>query len=439
MVLSVFAIWTRNQIADTDRYVRTVAPLASEPAIQTALVDRVTTELSAFLDENVAREGLTDRGSFLAAPLADLLVQFVHDTAQEFVTSPEFPVLWEEINRAAHPVVSAVLMGEGTESVSTDQGQITLDIAPLITEVLNRLSARGLNIVDRIPVDRLNTTFVIYESQDLADIQSIVSLIEELAYWLPIVALVSLVGAVIFSVSRRRTIIHAGLGLAATMAILVILLAFARSWTIDHLSPDVNTDAATVFFETIGRYLRAAIRILILVGLVVAALAFLIRPGDWVSQERKEAIRQPVRNAWHAVEARFSGVGSWVNAHYVALLIGIGVVCCLLATIWDPLSTGRAAAILLILVVGCAALWLFHRRMGAFAVAAPGVGPALATVEGTGVSYVSATSPRVVPASPRSASPVDDARADLAALAGTLSDDDVRMLRRVAAALRDST
>ena len=117
----------------------------------------------------------------------------------------------------------------------------------------------------------------------------------------------------------------------------------------------------------------------------------------------------------------------------------IVVVCGLLATIWDPLSTGRATAILLILVVGCAALWLFHRRMAAFAVAAPGMGPALATVGGMGVSAAPATGARVVPAPPRAASPVDDARADHAAPAGTLSDDDVRMLRRLAAALRDST
>src|SRR6266498_5716156 len=40
--LSAVAVWTKNLGTNTDRYVRTVAPLASEPAIQHALADRIT-------------------------------------------------------------------------------------------------------------------------------------------------------------------------------------------------------------------------------------------------------------------------------------------------------------------------------------------------------------------------------------------------------------
>jgi hypothetical protein len=401
----------------------------------------VTTELSAFLDETVVRNSLSDSGSFLAAPLAALLVDFVHDTTEEFVTSPEFPMYWEQLNRAAHPIVSAVLTGEGTETVSTNQGQIILNLAPLITEILDRLRERGLNIVDRIQVDQLDTTFVVYESPDLVDIQDLVKLIEDLAYWLPIVALVSLAAAFVFSVHRRKTIMRAGLALAATMAFFVILLAYGRSLTVRDLPEGVYQDAAIVFFETIDRYLRAAFRILILVGLVMTALAFLIRPGEWVSEERKQAILRPFRNAWQAIEAKlpdFAPVGAWVIAHYTTLLIALGVVCCLLASVWDPLSSGRATTILLILVVGWAALWLFHRRTKAFALATPGMGPVLANAGGTAVRSAPVSTTRVVSPAPQPARPIDDPRAELAALAGALSDDDVRVLRRIAGVLRDS-
>ena len=37
--LAGVAVWARNQVTNTDRYVRTVAPLASDPAIQTAIAD----------------------------------------------------------------------------------------------------------------------------------------------------------------------------------------------------------------------------------------------------------------------------------------------------------------------------------------------------------------------------------------------------------------
>src|SRR6478736_101696 len=42
--LSVVARWAHDTVSDTDRYVETVAPLASDPAVQDAIIDRITTE-----------------------------------------------------------------------------------------------------------------------------------------------------------------------------------------------------------------------------------------------------------------------------------------------------------------------------------------------------------------------------------------------------------
>jgi hypothetical protein len=43
--LSVMAIWTRNQVTNTDRYIATVSPLARDPAIQTAIADQITAQV----------------------------------------------------------------------------------------------------------------------------------------------------------------------------------------------------------------------------------------------------------------------------------------------------------------------------------------------------------------------------------------------------------
>jgi hypothetical protein len=103
MVLAVPASWLRNQIRDTDRYLRTVAPLASDPAIRTALSDRVATLISAQLGEIVARDGLIDR-PFLVAPLVAALDDYVHGTVRTFVMSDRFPLVWEQLNRALTPL-----------------------------------------------------------------------------------------------------------------------------------------------------------------------------------------------------------------------------------------------------------------------------------------------------------------------------------------------
>ena len=45
--VSVIAVWTANQVSDTNRYVENVAPLIHEPAVQSALTDKITTQINA--------------------------------------------------------------------------------------------------------------------------------------------------------------------------------------------------------------------------------------------------------------------------------------------------------------------------------------------------------------------------------------------------------
>jgi hypothetical protein len=73
--LSVMAIWTRNQVTNTDRYIATVSPLARDPAIQTAIADQITAQVFTYIDvqgvTNQALDVLTERG--LRPQVADQL------------------------------------------------------------------------------------------------------------------------------------------------------------------------------------------------------------------------------------------------------------------------------------------------------------------------------------------------------------------------------
>jgi hypothetical protein len=44
--VSLLAVWTHNQVADTDRFVDTTAPLITDPAVQQVITDRVTATVS---------------------------------------------------------------------------------------------------------------------------------------------------------------------------------------------------------------------------------------------------------------------------------------------------------------------------------------------------------------------------------------------------------
>jgi hypothetical protein len=438
-VLALVAGWARLQIEDTDRYVETVAPLASDPSIQQALIDRVTNGLSEQLDERVTIDLIED--SALAAPVAMLVEQYIRDTVTSFVTSDEFPVLWEQINRASHSVVSAVLTGSGTASIATDHGQITLDLAPLVTEVITRLSDRGVDIVDRIQVDRLDTTFVIYESEDLARTQEAVGLLERLAGLFPVLAVVSLVAALAVSTNRRSTVIWAGLGLAGTMALFLMVLAFLRWWVVDNLPPDANPQAATVFFETLGRFLRDGARVLTVVGLLTAGVGFVMPSTAWVRREGRAA-GGTVQAAWRSSKALWPGVaqaGSWFDSHRMAIGIAIGVAACLLVVVLDPIGADGAMWILIVAAVGYGALALAH----AWTPPTP-LGPASATATAIPTAVTSAPELGATPVRSVEAVRADQlaaeerGRDEFIQLASELSADDLLVLRRVAAVLRDT-
>jgi hypothetical protein len=80
-----------NLVVDTDRYVRTVAPLATEPSIQDLVVDSLTAKLAdPARATDFARELLPPRAEPLAAPIAAAVESFVRDKLEEFVRSDRF-------------------------------------------------------------------------------------------------------------------------------------------------------------------------------------------------------------------------------------------------------------------------------------------------------------------------------------------------------------
>src|SRR5450631_32093 len=71
-VVSVVVVFARNQLLNTDAYVSTVAPLATNPAIQTQVATRVSGELIARTDLSQRVKGaLPDKAGFLVTPITD--------------------------------------------------------------------------------------------------------------------------------------------------------------------------------------------------------------------------------------------------------------------------------------------------------------------------------------------------------------------------------
>ena len=181
--LAVVGQWANAQMSDTDRYLDTVAPLAGDPAVQDAVIARLTTEITTRLDvESVIQEAVTAlaaRGlppraaaglTALSGPLVTGIDNFVENQVRRLVTSPEFEQAWVEANRQAHDQMVAVLTGEGGGAVEVSGNSVQLNLAVLIETVKKRLVDAGFTLAGRLP--QISATFTLFESADLAKAQS---------------------------------------------------------------------------------------------------------------------------------------------------------------------------------------------------------------------------------------------------------------------------
>ncbi|GAB3198204.1 hypothetical protein GCM10027062_11830 [Nocardioides hungaricus] len=288
--LGVLARWMHDEVADTERYVESVAPLASDPAIQAAVTDRITAEITSRLRIQAVTEdavdALADRGlpplaasslSALSGPLADSVEGFVRDQVAEMVASDRFRTAWEEANRQAHTQLVAVLTGEDTDLVQVGDDAVSVDLAPVVDAVKQRLIDRGFTLAERLRA--VEARFTIFRSEDITQAQSAFRLLSTLNTVLPVLVLVLLALAVAIARRRRRAVIAAMLAIAASMLLLGVALNAFRAVYLDALPSDLPVDAAAAVYDTLVRFIRVGLRAVLALALAVAFVAWVSGPG----------------------------------------------------------------------------------------------------------------------------------------------------------------
>jgi hypothetical protein len=364
--LSVVAVWTANQVSDTNRYVANVTPLISEPAIQNALTDKITNQIVTQL--NVP--GLTSQAATLlnqkglprvatllqgfSGSLASAVQGFVHTQVHKIITGPRVANLWVQVNRTAHEQLVAALSGRTTNNsaVSVANGQVTLDLAPFIQIAKQDLASRGLTIVNSIPI--VHVTFALFPSKDLVKAQTAYRLINDLKWVLPITTLVLLGLGIYIAKGHRRATIGAGLGFAASMLVLGAGLLIARGMYLNAVpNSTLPGDAAAAAFDTLVRFIRIGLRTLLVVGLVVAIGAFITGPSVTARGVRSGFARAFgwIRGRGESIGVSTGPVGRWTYAHRKALRITAVALAALIFVFSVPTTAAVVVVIVVLLLV----------------------------------------------------------------------------------------
>jgi hypothetical protein len=352
--LSVVAVWTANQVSDTSRYVANVEPLIKDPAIQNALTDKITSEIVTRINvkgltdqaaASLAQKGLPRVSTLLqsfSGSLASGVQGFVHTQIHKIITGPRMANAWVQVNRVASQALVAALSGRAASNgaVGVRNGQVTLDLAPLIAVAKQDLVARGLTIAGKIPI--VHATFALFPSKNLEKAQKAYRLINDLKIVLPIVALV-LLGLGVFIARRpRRALIGAGLGFAASMLVLAAALLIARSLYLNSVPASAPADAAAAAFDILVRFIKTALRTLLVAGLIVAAGAFFTGPSVAAVRTR-HALSSGLGRLRRGGE---SGPASrWTYAHRTALRVAAVALAALIFVFW-----GQPTAVVVVLI-----------------------------------------------------------------------------------------
>ena len=160
---------------------------------------------------------------------------------------------------------------------SVDKGAVSVNLAVLINTVKQQLVDDGFGIAERIP--DVAATFTIVQSDDLAKVQTLLGLLDNLSTWIPVVGLALIAAAVIIARDRRRMLLVSGLAVAGSMLLLGATLNAIRPFYLDALPESSSAAAAGAIYDQLVSFIRLALRGVLVVALTVAVVA-------WFSADR---------------------------------------------------------------------------------------------------------------------------------------------------------
>jgi hypothetical protein len=274
--VSVFAVWAKRQLLESNTYAETSTKLLENEDIRDAVAAFLVDELYTNVDvEAQLKKALPPRADVLAGPAAGALHQLAERVAQEALERPAVQQLWRQANERAHAALLNLIEGGGTV-VSTESGDVTLDLGTLVTQVG---SQAGVDVAGKIPPDAGQLEIV--SSDEITFAQDLINLLQKLALALPLAALALYALAIYLAKGRRREILRTvgfcfiGIGVAV-----IVGRSLAGNYVVGALTTTAAVEpAASSAWDILTSLLEGIGVAMIGYGVVIVLGAWLAGPG----------------------------------------------------------------------------------------------------------------------------------------------------------------
>jgi hypothetical protein len=280
--LATVATWGVGTVANSDRWVATLHPLASDRTLTTYVANEGAARVISQLHVQDRIQKLLPPGAaFLSGTLTSQLQLTLASAIGRALRSGSFQSLWDRENRLTHDVAVAVLEGRANSTIAVTHS-VVLNLSPAILEGLRQFDLHGNHFFDPLRHALLHErSFVlrILDSTELQRAQGYFHLAITLRWLLDVSALL----LAIASIFAARPL-HRGLRRLALSTIISAAVTYSALRIGIHLAvPFAPTPirVTDVILNAVTSFLRRDLVALIILGFAALILSYLLaNSGD---------------------------------------------------------------------------------------------------------------------------------------------------------------
>ena len=257
--LALAGLYVHTDLMDVDGYVKTITPVAGEPAVQTAVADVLAAQITKGLKAaGSSASPLPEELGSIAGELGDVLPleDLTREMTKQALASEAFAGFWAAANRQVHPLLVAAIESKSGHGEQTSP--VGLDLSAVTASITDLLAGAGVSLPDPLPEALRTGKVPLLDSLPLAQAGRVILALDRSYLALALVAVAVLGAGVVAARDRLRAGVYVGAGLALAMAGLQIGLWAARARYLDVTArTHIPRAASAAVFDVMTTSLRS--------------------------------------------------------------------------------------------------------------------------------------------------------------------------------------